>query len=297
MTTVGFIGLGNMGGPMTRNLIKAGHGLKVFDLDSEKVNLAAQSGAKACASLAEAVAGVEAVVSMVPEGRHVAEVYLGAGGVLAKAARGALLIDSSTIDVATSQAVHKAAAADGFEMVDAPVSGGTIGAENATLTFMVGGSAQAFARARPLLQGMGRNIVHAGGPGLGQAAKICNNMLAGIAMTATAEMFVLGQRLGLNAKTLYDIVSTSTGTNWALVNACPVPGIVATAASNRDFKPGFAVALMAKDLRLAQAAARDTGTSTPLGAQASAMFDLFANAGHAGLDCTAIIKLISGETG
>jgi 3-hydroxyisobutyrate dehydrogenase len=297
MATVGFIGLGNMGGPMSRNLIKAGHSLRVFDLDPERVNLAAQSGAKAAESIAEAVAGAEFAVSMVPEGRHVAEVYLGDGGVLETAAPGTLLIDSSTIDVATSRRVHEAAAQAGFAMVDAPVSGGTIGAENATLTFMVGGSVEAFARARALLAGMGRNIVHAGGPGLGQAAKICNNMAAGIAMTATAEMFVLGQRLGLEPKTLYDIVSTSTGSNWALVNSCPVPGIVPTAASNRDFKPGFAVALMAKDLRLAQAAARDTGTSTPLGAQASAMYDLFANAGGAGLDCTAIIKLIRGEAG
>ena len=240
MATVGFVGLGNMGGPMTRNLIQAGHSLKVFDLDPERVNLAAQSGAEAAESIAEAVAGVEMVVSMVPEGRHVAEVYLGEGGVLANAAPGTVLIDSSTIDVATSQEVHKAAAEAGFEMVDAPVSGGTIGAENATLTFMCGGSAEAFAKARPLLEGMGRNIVHAGGPGLGQAAKICNNMLAGIAMTATAEMFVLGERLGLDPKVLYDIVSTSTGTNWALVHACPVPGIVPTAPSTRDFKPGFA---------------------------------------------------------
>jgi len=297
MTTVGFVGLGNMGGPMTRNLVKAGHALKVFDLDTEKVNLAAQSGAKAAESIAEAVAGVDMVVSMVPEGRHVREVYLGEGGVLVSAAPGTLLIDSSTIDVATAQAVHAAAAAAGFEMVDAPVSGGTVGAENATLTFMCGGSAEAFAKARPLLQGMGRNIVHVGGPGLGQATKICNNMLAGICMTATAEMMVLGQRLGLDPKVLYDVVSTSTGMNWSLVNSCPVPGVVPTAAANRDFKPGFAVALMAKDLRLAQAAARDTGTSTPLGAQASALFDLFANAGHAGLDCTAIIKLIEGEAG
>jgi len=297
MATVGFVGLGNMGGPMARNLIKAGHSLKVFDLDEEKVNLAAQSGAQAAASIAEAVAGVEIVVSMVPEGRHVAEVYLGAGGVLSAAAPGTLLIDSSTIDVATAQAVHRAAAEAGFEMLDAPVSGGTTGAENATLTFMCGGSGRAFAKAKPLLQGMGRNLVHAGGPGLGQAAKICNNMLAGIAMVATAEMFVLGQRLGLEAKTLFDIVSTSSGQNWVLLHACPVPGVVPTSPANRDFKPGFAAALMAKDLRLAQAAARDTATATPLGAQASALFDLFANAGHGGTDSTGIIKLIRGELG
>lgn len=297
MAAVGFVGLGNMGGPMARNLIKAGHSLKVFDLDEEKVNLAAQSGAQATASIAEAVAGAEVVVSMVPEGRHVAAVYLGEGGVLAHAAPGTLLIDSSTIDVATAQAVHRAAAEAGFEMLDAPVSGGTIGAENATLTFMCGGSTAAFATARQVLEGMGKNVVHAGGPGLGQAAKICNNMLAGIAMAATAEMFVLGQRLGLEAKTLFDIVSTSSGQNWVLLHACPVPGLVPASPANRDFLPGFAAALMAKDLRLAQAAARDTGTATPLGAQASALFDLFANAGHGGTDSTGIIKLIRGEIG
>lgn len=296
MTTVGFVGLGNMGGPMARNLIQAGHSLKVFDLDSEKVNLVAQSGAQAVDSIADAVSGVEMVVTMVPEGRHVREVYLGEGGVLQSAAAGTLLIDSSTIDVATAQAAHAAAAEAGFEMIDAPVSGGTIGAEGATLTFMCGGAPETFAKARALLEGMGKNIVHAGGPGLGQAAKICNNMLAGIAMLATSEMFVLGERLGLDTQTLFDIVSTSSGSTWVLTHACPVPGPVPGAPSNRDYEPGFAAALMAKDLRLAQAAARDTGSATPLGAQASAMFDLYAGSGHGHKDSTGIIHLIRGQS-
>ena len=296
MTTVGFVGLGNMGGPMARNLIQAGHSLKVFDLDSEKVNLVAQSGAQAAESIADAVSGVEMVVTMVPEGRHVREVYLGEGGVLQAAAAGTLLIDSSTIDVATAQVAHAAAVEAGFEMIDAPVSGGTIGAEGATLTFMCGGAPEAFAKVRALLEGMGKNIVHAGGPGLGQAAKICNNMLAGIAMLATSEMFVLGERLGLDTQTLFDIVSTSSGSNWVLTHACPVPGPVPGAPSNRDYEPGFAAALMAKDLRLAQAAARDTGSATPLGAQASAMFDLYAGSGHGHKDSTGIIHLIRGQS-
>ena len=232
---------------------------------------------------------------MVPEGRHVREAYLGEGGIVAAADPGTLLIDSSTIDVATSRAVHEAAAEAGFEMLDAPVSGGTVGAEAATPTFMCGGSAQAFTRAKPLLEGMGRNIVHAGGPVLGQAAKICNNMMAGIQMIAASEALVLAERLGLELKVLYDIVSTSSGASWVFNHACPAPGIVAEAPSSRGYRPGFAAALMAKDLRLAQAAARDTGAATPLGAQASALYDLFAGAGNAQTDCTGIIKLIRGD--
>jgi 3-hydroxyisobutyrate dehydrogenase len=297
MTTVGFIGLGNMGGPMARNLINAGHSLKVYDLDEDKVHMLVQAGATRAQSVAEAAAGVEMVVTMVPEGRHVRDAFLGEGGIIAAADPGTLVIDSSTIDVATAQAVHEAAAEAGFEMVDAPVSGGTIGAENATLTFMCGGKAGAVAKARPLLESMGKNIVHAGSAGLGQAAKICNNMLAGISAVAVAEAFVLGEHLGLDAQTLYDIVSTSSGQCFFLTSNCPVPGPVPTASANRDFEPGFMAKLMAKDLRLAQSASIATGVATPLGAQASALFNLFETAGFGDKDTAAIIKLIRGEMG
>ncbi len=295
MAKVGFIGLGNMGGPMARNLIKAGHQLQVFDLDPEKVVLATEFGAFGTETIAAAVDGVETVVSMLPEGRHVREVYLGDGGVLSTAAPGKLLIDASTIDVATAQAVHEAARQAGFEMVDAPVSGGTGGAKGASLTFMCGGAAATVDRARSLLADMGRNIVRAGGPGLGQAAKICNNMLAGIASVAVAEAFVLGERLGLEHQALFDIISTSSGQNWFMMHNCPVPGPVPEATVHRDFAPGFMAALMAKDLRLAQAAAQDTGTSTPVGAQVSALFDGFCDAGYGEKDVAAIIKLVRGE--
>jgi 3-hydroxyisobutyrate dehydrogenase len=297
MTTVGFVGLGNMGGPMARNLINAGHSLKVFDLDEDKVNMLVQAGATRAESVADAVGGVEMVVSMVPEGRHVSEVYLGEGGVIAAADAGTLLIDSSTIDVATAQAVAAAAAEAGFEMVDAPVSGGVGGAEGATLTFMCGGEAAAVAKARPLLEGMGKNIVHAGAAGLGQAAKICNNMLAGISCAAVAEAFVLGERLGLDHQTLFDILATSSGQTWFMMANCPVPGPVPAATVHRNFEPGFMAALMAKDLRLSQAAARDTKAATPLGAQATALFSLLENAGYGEKDCAAVIKLIRGEIG
>ena len=193
MTTVGFVGLGNMGGPMARNLINAGHSLKVYDLDEDKVNMLVQAGAARAESVADAAGGAEMVVTMVPEGRHVREVFLGEEGIIAAVDAGTLMIDCSTIDVATAQAVHEAAAAAGFEMVDAPVSGGTFGAEAATLTFMCGGSAQAVAKATALLEGMGKNIVHCGGPGLGQAAKICNNMCAAINTIGVSEAFVLAE--------------------------------------------------------------------------------------------------------
>ncbi len=297
MTAIGFIGLGNMGGPMARNLVAAGHRVKAFDLVPEA--LAAAAGAEAVASAAEAVREVAAVVTMLPAGEPVREVYLGGGlggePVLAAAGEGTLLIDSSTIDVATARDVHAAAAEAGFDMVDAPVSGGVAGAEAASLTFMVGGTERAFARAEPLLQVMGRNILHAGGPGNGQVAKVCNNMILGVSMIAVAEAFTLGESLGLEPRKLFDISSKSSGSCWAMLNHLPVPGIVETSAANRDFQPGFAAAMMHKDLRLSQVAAAQAGVATPLGAEATALYTLFIEAGNAGLDYSGIIKLIRGE--
>jgi 3-hydroxyisobutyrate dehydrogenase len=297
MTTVGFVGLGNMGGPMARNLINAGHSLKVYDLDEDKVNMLVQAGAARAESVADAAGGAEMVVTMVPEGRHVREVFLGEEGIIAAVDAGTLMIDCSTIDVATAQAVHEAAAAAGFEMVDAPVSGGTFGAEAATLTFMCGGSAQAVAKATALLEGMGKNIVHCGGPGLGQAAKICNNMCAAINTIGVSEAFVLAERLGLDHQKLFDVVSTSSGQSFSLTSYCPVPGPVPSTPANRGYEPGFMAKLMAKDLRLAQAAAQDTGAATPLGAEASALCSLFVNCGYGEMDFSGIIKLIRGEIG
>ena len=296
MGTVGLIGLGNMGTPMALNAMKAGHRLKVYDLDAGKVDRAVRSGATPAASVGEAAEAVETVLTMLPEGRHVRQVYLGADGVLAAADPGTLLIDASTIDVATARAVHGAAAKAGLAMVDAPVSGGTVGAEVATLTFMCGGEAGAVARARALLRSMGRNIVHTGGPGLGQAAKICNNMILGVTVIAVSEAFVLGRRLGLEDRTLFDIVSTSSGASWVLSNYCPVPGPVPESPANRDWEPGFMAALMAKDLGLAQAAARDTGVVAAMGAAASAIFERYVEAGQGHKDMTGIINMIGDES-
>lgn len=295
MAAIGFIGLGNMGGPMAKNLVEAGHAVKGYDLVEAHLKSAEANGVKPCASAKEAADSVEAVVTMLPAGRHVRDVYEGEGGVIGAAAKGTLMIDSSTIDVASARAAHEAAAAAGHVMVDAPVSGGVAGAAAGTLTFMVGGSEAAFERARPLLEVMGRTVVHAGGPGNGQVAKVCNNMILGISMIAVAEGFTLAQKLGLSADKLFAISSKASGSCWAMLNHLPVPGIVETSAANRDFKPGFAAAMMLKDLRLAQEAASQAGTATPMGAEAAALYAMFVNAGNAELDYSAIIRMIAGE--
>jgi len=295
MATIAFIGLGNMGGPMARNLIKAGHALTVFDLVPAAVAPIVGAGARAAGSPAEAARGAEVVVTMLPAGAHVRAVYTGTGGVIAAAAKGALFIDCSTVDVASARAVSAAAAEAGIEMLDAPVSGGVTGAEAGTLTFMVGGSDAAFARARPILDAMGKTVVHAGPAGNGQAAKICNNMILGISMIAVGEAFVLAEKLGLDKQKLFDISSKSSGQCWSMTSYCPVPGPVPTSPANRDYAPGFTAAMMLKDLRLAQEAASAAGVATPLGASASALYGLFANAGGAPKDFSAIIRMIRGE--
>jgi len=295
MSRIGFIGLGNMGGPMLRNLLKAGHEAKAFDVMPKLLDAAKEAGADPAQSAGDAAREVDAVLTMLPAGQHVREVYLGAGGVLASARKDTLLIDSSTIDVETARAVSAAASGKGLDMVDAPVSGGVAGAAAGTLTFMVGGSDAAFARAEPLLKLMGKAIVHAGAAGNGQAAKICNNLMLGIEMIAVSEAFALAAKLGLAPEKLFEISSKSSGQCWSLTNYCPEPGLVPTAPSNRDFAPGFTVAMMLKDLRLAQQAAGGANVSSPLGAVAAALYELHSGKGHAGLDFSSIIRMIKGE--
>ena len=298
MTRIAFIGTGNMGLPMVRNLLAAGHEVRAYDVSPDALAEAVRAGASEAASLADAVTATEIVITMLPEGRHVRTVYLGDGGndgIIGHAPRDALLADCSTIDIANAREVAAAAAEAGYEMIDAPVSGGVTGATAATLTFMVGGSAGGFERARPILAAMGRNVAHVGGPGHGQAAKICNNMMAGIAMIGAAEVACLGETLGLDPNTLYDVLSTSSGQTWMMDHMHPVPGIVAASAANRNYAPGFKVALMAKDLGLAQRAAADTGTSTPLGAAAASIYRMLCHNGAGELDCSAVYKLLHGD--
>ncbi len=292
MTRIGFIGLGNMGGPMAANLVKAGHTVAGFDVMPDAVTRFAAAGGATAKSAAEAAANADVIVTMLPAGAHVREIYLGDKGLIAQAKPGTLLIDSSTIDVDSARAVAAAAQAKGLLMVDAPVSGGVGGAQGGTLTFMVGGSAEAFAKAKPFLEQMGKTIVHAGGPGNGQAAKICNNMILGISMIGVSEAFVLGEKLGLDPQKLFDISSKSSGQCWSMTSYCPVPGPVPTSPANRDYAPGFTAAMMLKDLRLAQDAAKAAGAHTPLGADAAKVYAAYAEGGEAGRDFSGIIRYL-----
>jgi 3-hydroxyisobutyrate dehydrogenase len=284
-----------MGGPMAANLVAAGHEVVGFDVVPAALEAAVANGVTAAASAQDTAAAAPVTITMLPAGAQVQEVYSGENGIIAAAPEGALLIDCSTIDVVTARAVHQVAAAAGRAMLDAPVSGGVAGAAAGTLTFMAGGAEDAFARARPILDAMGRTIVHAGGPGNGQAAKVCNNMILGISMIAVAEAFSLGEKLGLDAKTFFEITSKASGSCWAMLNHLPVPGIVETSAANRDFKPGFAAAMMVKDMGLSQEAAGQVGAATPLGAVAAALYGEFVESGHGGLDYSAIIQMIRGD--
>ncbi len=295
MTKIGFIGLGNMGGPMAANLAKAGHEVTATDLSIGAMDRAEKAGCKRGDTVAATVKDAEIVVTMLPAGAHVRSVYMEDYGVIANAKPGALFIDSSTIDVDSARAAIAAASEKGFAMVDAPVSGGVAAAAAGTLTFMVGGGASAFERAKPALQHMGKNIFHAGGAGNGQAAKICNNMLLGISMIATCEAFNLADKLGLDAQTFFDISSTASGQCWSMTSYCPAPGPVPNAPSNRDYQPGFAAAMMLKDMRLAQEAAHKAKAATPLGAQSEALYALMEAAGKDGLDFSGVMKLIRGE--
>ena len=291
MTTIAFIGLGNMGGPMAANLVKAQHRVVGFDLVPASCENARAEGVSVAGSGREAVAEAEVIVTMLPAGKHVLAVW---GDVLAAARAGALIIDSSTIHVESARKAHALAGERGLLSLDAPVSGGVSGAKGATLTFMTGGSEQAFKRAEPVLSQMGRRVVHCGEAGAGQAAKICNNMILGISMIGVCEAFVLAEKLGLSAQALFDVASTSSGQCWSLTSYCPVPGPVPASPANNDYKPGFAAALMLKDLRLAQAAAAGVGATVPLGAEAAQVYGMFVNAGHGGVDFSGVIRMLRG---
>lgn len=297
MAHIAFIGLGNMGGPMAGNLVKAGHQVSGFDLSPAAIEAAQARGVSIAESAAAAVGQADVVVTMLPSGRHVLGALTGENGLLSKAPAGTLFIDSSTIDVASARAFHEAAQKAGHKSVDAPVSGGVGGAEAATLTFMAGGADADFAGARPYLELMGKKIVHCGGAGAGQAAKICNNMILGISMIAVSEAFVLGEKLGLSHQALFDVASTSSGQCWSLNTYCPVPGPVPTSPANRDYVPGFAAALMLKDLRLSQDAAGEAGAATPLGAAATELYTRFAESGHEGTDFSGIVRWLRDNKG
>jgi 3-hydroxyisobutyrate dehydrogenase len=294
MAQIGFIGLGNMGLPMAQNLIKAGHPVCGYDVSAAALDKFSAAGGIAVRSLDVASMGVDLVITMLPAREQVREVYLAPGGVLASAKPGTLLIDCSTVDVETARAVAAAANVNELEMLDAPVSGGVAGAEAGTLTFMVGGGERAFARAKPVLEAMGKIIIHAGAAGSGQAAKICNNMILGISMIAVCEAFGLAEKLGLEPQKLFEIASQSSGQCWSLTSYCPIPGPVPTSPANRDYQPGFTAAMMLKDLKLAQDAARLTRAITPLGAGASAVYQRFVEDGGAATDFSGIIRLLRG---
>ena len=287
MAGIAFIGLGNMGGPMAANLVKAGHQVVAFDLLQDSRNRARSDGAAIADSAASAVKGAAVVVTMLPAGTHVLSVW---NEVIPEMSKGALIIDCSTIDVESAKKAHALAAGHGAASVDAPVSGGTGGARAATLTFMCGGEEKAFATARPVLETMGKRIVHCGGAGAGQAAKICNNMILGVSMIVVSEAFTLAERLGLSPQALFDVASTSSGQCWSLTSYCPVPGPVPASPANNDYKPGFATALMLKDLTLAQDAAKATGAATPLGTHAQEIYQAFDAAGNGGTDFSGIIR-------
>ncbi|MEM6681797.1 MAG: 3-hydroxyisobutyrate dehydrogenase [Pseudomonadota bacterium] len=292
MANIAFIGLGNMGGPMAINLVQAGHAVTGVDLSADARAALEAAGGMSSADIPSAVKNADVVVTMLPAGPHVLGVY---GAVIPAVAKGALFIDSSTIDVPSAREVIAQAAEAGFEMVDAPVSGGTAAAQGGTLTFMVGGEAAAFDKAKPYLDIMGKNVFHAGAAGNGQVAKVCNNMLLGISMIGTAEAFNLAEKLGLDAQTFFDISSTASGQCWSMTSYCPAPGPVPTAPANNDYQPGFAAGMMLKDLRLAGDAAKTAGAAIPLGAQAGSLYTLMESAGKDDLDFSAVIKLISGE--
>lgn len=293
MSKIGFIGLGLMGNPMAANLVKAGHAVAGFDLSAANLQKAGAAGVVIAKSAADAVAEADVVVTMLPAGKDTLAVW--GGGVMAAAKRGALFVDSSTIDVGSARGAHEIAAKAHMLSLDAPVSGGVGGAEAGTLTFMCGGAAAAFDMARPVLEAMGKRIVHCGDAGAGQAAKICNNMILGISMIGVCEAFALAEKLGLSHQALFDVASTSSGQCWSLSSYCPVPGPVPAAPSNRDYKPGFSSALMLKDLKLAQEAAASVGAVTPLGAEAAQIYGMHNAWGEGGSDFSGIIHLIRGK--
>jgi 3-hydroxyisobutyrate dehydrogenase len=295
MARIGFIGLGNMGLPMAVNLINAGHQIEGADINRAAVEKLKAAGGTPVETAKSAAARCDVVITMLPAGQHVREIYLGPGGIIENANAGTLLIDCSTIDVETARAVATKAEKKGLLMLDAPVSGGVTGAAAGTLTFMCGGTAQAFTRAQSILEKMGKTIVHAGGPGNGQAAKICNNMILGVSMIAVSEAFVLAEKLGLDHQKLFDLSSKSSGQCWAMTSYCPVPGPVPTSPANRDYQPGFTAAMMLKDLKLAQDAAKANDANTPMGAEAAKIYARYAEKESA-RDFSGVIRMLRGNS-
>lgn len=293
MARIAFIGLGNMGGPMAANLVKAGFDVAGFDLAAPVLKAAEATGVRPASVLSQAITDAETIVTMLPQGKHVLTVW---SDILRSAPAETLIIDCSTIDVESARKAHEMAKGGGCLSLDAPVSGGTGGAAAGTLTFMAGGSDESFARAKPILEAMGKRIVHCGEAGAGQAAKICNNMILGISMIGVCEAFVLAEKLGLSHQALFDVASTSSGQCWSINTYCPVPGPVPTSPANSGYKLGFAAALMLKDLRLAQEAALASGASTPLGAEAAQLYSLFEKQGNGGRDFSAIIEMFREQT-
>lgn len=292
--TIGFIGLGHMGGPMAANLVKAGFNVRGFDLVEASKQAAKANGVQIADNVAQLVQGATVIITMLPAGSHVLGVW---HEMAALVVPDTLLIDCSTIDVDSARKAHAMAAEHKLLSIDAPVSGGVVGATAATLTFMAGGEKAAFDKAEPVLAAMGKRIVHCGDAGAGQAAKICNNMILGISMIGVCEAFALGEKLGLSQQALFDVASTSSGQCWALTTNCPVPVLVPASPANRNYQPGFAASLMLKDLKLAQAAAASVGATTPLGAEAAQLYNLFNALGSGGEDFSAIIRLLRGKEG
>ena len=293
MARIAFIGLGHMGGGMAPNLVKAGHEVRAFDLSEEALSKACEQGCGRAGSTEEAVTDAEVVVTMLPAAKHVLDVYR--SEVFGNAPTSALLIDCSTIDVASARTIEEEAQAKGYEMVDAPVSGGIAAAAGGTLAFMVGGSNEAFARAKPIIEPMAKAVIHAGGPGAGQAAKICNNMILGATMVVTCEAFVLAQKLGLDAQVFFDISSQASGQSWSMTTYCPVPGVGPKTPADNDYDGGFAAALMLKDLKLALEAAEQVGVEVEMGEEAEEEYEKFVEAGGGNKDFSGIIKMIDGS--
>lgn len=291
MTTISFIGLGHMGAPMAQNLIQKGHDLSLFDLDPEAVARCAEGGGTPYSDILEAVKGKEMIISMLPEGKHCRQLYLGEEGLIERLTSPRIIIDCSTIDMETSQELHEEARKWGHEFLDAPVSGGVVGAKLGNLTFMVGGTADNYATILPILQCMGKKIFHAGDATHGLAAKICNNLMLGIHMVGTSEAFVLADRLGLAKEKLYEIASASSGQSWTLVNYCPVPGVLASSPANNNYKPGFTAEMMLKDLKLAVDAAHNADISIPLAEKAKKLYDEFCQV-NVGIDFSGIIQYL-----
>ena len=295
MAEITFIGLGNMGLPMAMNLLKNGHSVTGFDLAEDQVKILTSAGGKSTSDINKTIQTSDAVITMLPSGKIVKSIFFGDNGIINNAPKNLLLIDSSTIDVETAREVSKEAISKNLRIVDAPVSGGVGGAQAGTLTFMVGGEKESFVSAKEFLDIMGGNIIYAGLSGNGQAAKICNNMLLGISMIGTAEAFNLAENLGLDAQTFFDISSTASGQCWSMTSYCPVPGPVPSSPANNDYKPGFSSALMLKDLRLSQEAASMTTSATPLGANATSIYEEIENLGQANIDFSGVIKLLQNK--